>query len=210
MGPQIDSDKSVNIGVAAHITAASPGGPRYDGSLSPEERSSPENGVWLCQNCAKLVDNDPRQYPSDVLSDWKIEAETAAKLEIQRMRDDSQTKATLQSIPQLGPAWTKAFDLITRLRSILAGYQGTDSDAWKVLSENDEWIHENQVYLPEQFIAAWRALRQKVHRAVRLGEELPETSSELSNLQTELVSLTVQTVDDLEDSIKQLKERSGI
>src|SRR6266568_3374531 len=55
IGPQDDPTKAVNVGVAAHITAASPGGPRYDPGLSPEERRAPSNGIWLCQNCAKLV-----------------------------------------------------------------------------------------------------------------------------------------------------------
>jgi len=49
-GPQEDPTKAVSIGVAAHITAASEGGPRYDDSLSLEERSSVDNGIWLCQN----------------------------------------------------------------------------------------------------------------------------------------------------------------
>jgi hypothetical protein len=39
-GPQDDPGKAVNLGVAAHITAASIGGPRYDPDLVPEERSS--------------------------------------------------------------------------------------------------------------------------------------------------------------------------
>jgi hypothetical protein len=43
--PQDDPTKTVNVGVAAHITAASKGGPRYDPSLSKEERCSIENGM---------------------------------------------------------------------------------------------------------------------------------------------------------------------
>lgn len=61
-GPQTDSSKSLNLGVAAHITAASPGGPRYDPNLTPEQRRSPENAIWLCQTHAKLVDNDPTRF----------------------------------------------------------------------------------------------------------------------------------------------------
>jgi hypothetical protein len=57
-GPHEDVMKAVNVGVAAHITAAASGGPRYDKSLSSEQRKLIDNGVWLCQNCAKLVDND--------------------------------------------------------------------------------------------------------------------------------------------------------
>jgi hypothetical protein len=78
-GPQDDPSKAVNLGVAAHITAASPGGPRYDSSLSPEERSGHGNGIWLCQNCAKHIDNDPARYTVDVLRKWKTDAEAEAK-----------------------------------------------------------------------------------------------------------------------------------
>jgi hypothetical protein len=38
-GPQADVLKAINIGVAAHITAAAPGGPRYDSGLSAKERA---------------------------------------------------------------------------------------------------------------------------------------------------------------------------
>jgi len=78
-GPQDDPEKTVNIGVGAHITAASPGGPRFDPDLLPEERSGPSNGVWLCQNCAKLVDNDPTRFTVDLLKEWKTNAEADAR-----------------------------------------------------------------------------------------------------------------------------------
>src|SRR5262245_36974295 len=83
-GPQDDPGRAVNIGVAAHITAASPGGPRYDIALTQQQRESPENGIWLCQNCAKLVDNDPVKYPVDLIRAWKDEAEHAAALALER------------------------------------------------------------------------------------------------------------------------------
>jgi len=57
-GPHTEDDKALNVGVAAHITAASSGGPRYAPSLTLEERKGTGNGHWLCQSCAKLVDND--------------------------------------------------------------------------------------------------------------------------------------------------------
>src|SRR5207245_722745 len=69
-GPQIHPEKSLCIGVAAHITAASLGGPRFDPSLSEEQRKSPENCIWLCQNCAKLVDNDPVRFTEELLRHW--------------------------------------------------------------------------------------------------------------------------------------------
>jgi hypothetical protein len=78
-GPSIDPERSINVGVAAHICAASPGGPRYDESMSREDRSSATNGIWLCQKCAKLVDTDPGRYTVAVLARWKDEHE--AKIE---------------------------------------------------------------------------------------------------------------------------------
>ena len=75
-GPSSDPRKAINIGVAAHITAAAPGGPRYDATLSQEERKNPENGIWLCQKCAKLVDSDQQRYSSAILRKWKLIAES--------------------------------------------------------------------------------------------------------------------------------------
>ena len=82
-GPGLDPGRAVNVGVAAHITAASPGGPRYDPALSSAERSSAAKGVWLCQTCAKLVDSDVTRYNAGVLRQWKAKAEgqAAAMLE---------------------------------------------------------------------------------------------------------------------------------
>jgi hypothetical protein len=82
-GPQSDASKALNIGVAAHITAASKGGPRYDESLSPEERKSIDNAIHLCQNCGKLVDNDEKRYTADLLREWKKLSEQVALLDVE-------------------------------------------------------------------------------------------------------------------------------
>lgn len=82
-GPNLQPDKASRIGVAAHITAAAPGGPRYDPSLSSEERSSIRNGIWLCQNCARLIDVDPSRYTVLRLMGWKEDAERAALAELE-------------------------------------------------------------------------------------------------------------------------------
>ena len=61
-GPQLDPSGTLNVGVAAHIHAASEGGPRYLAEMSAKERGSATNGLWLCQSCAKLVDNDAARF----------------------------------------------------------------------------------------------------------------------------------------------------
>lgn len=78
-GPSMARGKRSCIGVAAHITAAQPGGPRYDPTLSQEKRSSIENGIWLCQSCARLIDMDSDRYPIHVLRHWKKQAEGRAR-----------------------------------------------------------------------------------------------------------------------------------
>jgi len=85
-GPQEDPTKVVNIGVAAHITAASTDGPRFDPSLKPDQRRSVKNGIWLCQSCAKLVDNDAIRYGADVLCQWKGQTERSAAQELEYRR----------------------------------------------------------------------------------------------------------------------------
>lgn len=75
IGPHTDPEKALSIGVAAHMAAASPGGPRFDPSMSSDERSGIENGIWLCQSCAKLIDSDTQRFPLETLRRWKILAE---------------------------------------------------------------------------------------------------------------------------------------
>lgn len=81
-GPAEAQDQTINVGVAAHITAASSGGKRYDDSLTAEQRSSVSNGIWLCQNCAKLIDSDVSRYPASLLRQWKKQAEKWAFISI--------------------------------------------------------------------------------------------------------------------------------
>jgi len=82
-GPTEDPRKALNVGEAAHISAAAEGGERYDPDLTREERRAPENGIWLCRRCAKLVDNDPARYTVELLLQWKGLAEQRALHELE-------------------------------------------------------------------------------------------------------------------------------
>jgi hypothetical protein len=77
-GPQVDDSKALNVGVAAHTVAASPGGPRFDADYAAEATRSQENGIWLCQTCAKLADSDVVRFPVGALREWKRTAEAEA------------------------------------------------------------------------------------------------------------------------------------
>lgn len=94
MGPNSNENKTTNIGVAAHITAASTGGPRFNGALTQGGRSSISNAIWLCQSCSKLIDSDVSKYTVLLLNNWKIEAErkTAARLNKQQVVSDDLTE----------------------------------------------------------------------------------------------------------------------
>ncbi len=82
IGPNTHKDKTTNVGVAAHIKAASVGGKRFDQNQTPEDRSSIENGIWLCQTCSKLIDSDENYYTCDLLLSWKTKAEEKASSDV--------------------------------------------------------------------------------------------------------------------------------
>lgn len=82
-GPNVNKNGYTNIGVAAHIKAAAPGGPRYDSNMTSQERSDITNGIWLCQSCSKLIDADPARYPVECLIEWKDLAEKTSQKAIE-------------------------------------------------------------------------------------------------------------------------------
>ena len=82
VGANAVQDGIITIGVAAHICAASPGGPRYDPAQTREARRGSDNGIWLCQNCGRLVDVDTQKFTVDVLTGWKRNAQERAFREL--------------------------------------------------------------------------------------------------------------------------------
>lgn len=92
-GANENPERVTSIGVAAHIAAAAKGGPRYDECMTPDERSSLSNGIWLCQSCSKLIDTDESRYTIDFLNKWKSIAEELAVLDLET---SSPTKDTVQ------------------------------------------------------------------------------------------------------------------
>lgn len=81
-GPTADPSRSLSIGVCAHITAASQGGPRFDERQTAKQRRSAENAIWLCQSCGTLVDRDTASYTVSLLKEWKQRAEDLAARDI--------------------------------------------------------------------------------------------------------------------------------
>lgn len=106
VGPHTAPEKVTNIGVAAHITAASVGGPRYNATLTEEERACVDNGIWLCQSCAKEIDSDTAKYTKPLLLQWKAEAERKAAERLNKQLGRSNiplpAEAHFELIPQNG------------------------------------------------------------------------------------------------------------
>src|SRR5580704_2606801 len=150
-GPQDDPTRSVNVGVAAHITAASPGGPRYDPDLLPQERSAPSNGIWLCQNDGKLVDNDAARFTVDVLMKWKLDAETEAKERVGRTYVSTTT--TTPTMLALGS--------IVRIAPIVP--REHEQSDYEVMKDSDESITFEKLGAQRR-IEIPKSLIEKVHR----------------------------------------------
>src|ERR1700722_2094091 len=77
VAPSIEDENKIQyIGIAAHITAAADGGPRFDINLSPEQRSGISNAIFLCSNCSVMIDkNKGIDYSVDTLKKWKKDHE---------------------------------------------------------------------------------------------------------------------------------------
>ena len=100
---QADDNKFIYIGKAAHITAASEGGPRYDESLSTEERKSITNGIFLCSNCAEMIDkNNGVDFSVETLKKWKEQHESWVSKNINLSTNNTSTVINVNSNNQSG------------------------------------------------------------------------------------------------------------
>lgn len=72
----VDDRSGALLGEMCHINAASPGGPRFDPSLSEEARSNNDNLIILCPTHHSLIDQDPETYSAAKLRSFKAEHES--------------------------------------------------------------------------------------------------------------------------------------
>lgn len=75
IGSTSDGDGEINLGTAAHICAAAPGGPRYDPNQTPTQRSSADNGIWMCKLHGTAVDAKDSKFTVKLLREWKAQAQ---------------------------------------------------------------------------------------------------------------------------------------
>lgn len=85
-----DDSKFLYNGVAAHITAASKDGPRYDDNLTSKERSSISNAIFLCGNCSIVIDkNNGIDFTTQELNEWKEQHEKWIRENLNKSIDNS-------------------------------------------------------------------------------------------------------------------------
>lgn len=65
--PQSAGDQPKATGKVAHITAASPGGPRYDASMPSKQRSSAGNLIYLCGPHHDAIDSQLEYHTCEFL-----------------------------------------------------------------------------------------------------------------------------------------------
>jgi hypothetical protein len=159
-GPQVDPRGTVNVGVAAHMSAASPGGPRYEPDLTAEQRCDSTNGIWLCQTCAKLVDNDSTRFSRLVLEGWKRAAERAAAVALTQGRSAEQGALPgLAKLERLRPA------LVEEMREDLRNHP--TSREFVVLKRG--WVYNSRGFYLAYYLDEHEDLEGKLQVLENLG-----------------------------------------
>ncbi|NVJ61640.1 MAG: hypothetical protein HWE27_14690 [Gammaproteobacteria bacterium] len=100
-----DKDKTLNLGVAAHICAAAPGGPRYNPDQTKDERRAYENGIWLCSTCSRLIDDDSASYPVALLNSWKSQTIEYVRSNVGKQmlpKEEIETRAISETLNYVG------------------------------------------------------------------------------------------------------------
>lgn len=127
-GPGPTAYTKSGSGTAAHIFSAAPGGPRGRGCLTDEEIRSPENGIWLCADHARLVDeNAGSAYTPETLLSYKALQESRVTREVQGLYAPI---GWIHSIRLLeSPVFASGQDVTLSKRNLLIGANGAGKTA---------------------------------------------------------------------------------
>jgi hypothetical protein len=101
-----EDEKVLYIGRAGHICAASEKGPRFDKTMTTEDRASINNAIFLCSNCADMIDdNGGTDYSVEKLKKWKFDHENWTRDNLNKSivsNNSSQTVFNVSSQNQTG------------------------------------------------------------------------------------------------------------
>lgn len=162
-GANDDPENYSNIGVAAHICAAAPGGKRYDTNMTSAERKDIQNGIWLCQSCSKLIDSDDIRYTVDLLHKWKQLSEEAAILELESASPAQNTERDISLIKFYVQCFDRpAFQDDIRQEGRMEDFDRAIEDTIIALRSSGHWM-----------ISAGLVCCKRTHAGGRMGVLLP-------------------------------------
>ena len=182
-GPGSTPDSTLSDGIAAHITAASPRGPRFDATLSTEQRISMENGIWACTKHGREIDSDANNYSVELLRGLKRQREEYARQELKYKELHEDRSAVLVEFPYVETI-QKLFEII----SPQTYTRTTTSSLRDLLSLSN---HPSQILdlASEVIIATWESypnisgiLSTILSNSINLWNPSPSTISKLQDL----------------------------
>lgn len=97
----IDQTSGTLVGELCHITASSPGGPRYDPAMPENERNEQSNLIILCPKHHYLVDSAPERYSSKTLLRMKADHEARVASILRLAPPDLGTQQTVDLARQV-------------------------------------------------------------------------------------------------------------
>lgn len=70
--------------------------------MTSPERSHISNGIWLCANCHKLIDDDPERYPPGLLFEWQLSHERSIASQLGKAAAQVRTHYEDRHLEELG------------------------------------------------------------------------------------------------------------
>lgn len=148
VGPSEEGPSAITlIGVAAHISAAAsgPGARRYDPTITAEQRSHIDNGIWLCASCGTLVDRDQDRFTVDDLRKIKRDHESSRRIGTLGAADEGDIIAIGPDIIALGCVLRSSPEA-TRIR-VSHFVNGSLRDLWSLTRAFATWPAERRYVL---------------------------------------------------------------
>jgi hypothetical protein len=186
IGPGHESSQALtNLGEAAHINAASALGPRYDEKMTVEERTSIDNGIWLCRQHARLIDSNYIVYSSETIRQWKLLAEETAYRNLKELsKDYPKTPTTLVAIGEtiiFEGIWkaVKNGDWIFKINSFLVG----NENYLKTFSPKGRSAEQNYIIVESEGDGRllkegidWELIEGELEICIKVEDKLPRTT----------------------------------
>ncbi|WP_422647330.1 hypothetical protein [Actinoalloteichus caeruleus] len=218
---------AVVLAEISHICAAQKGGPRYDASMTDDDRRAFPNLLLLCTYHHKLVDGEVTsiQYSVETLTDWKTAREGQMAVDLQGLTEDGledllgstlndiigETKVELtKAINDVEQVSRESANLLRVLVDETFKRPHLDAESVVSLAHSANALQGMMDYVPmlERSSSSLDALRDYVVLLQQSSQELNSMSDWVASLgtATENISHLQDYVTSLEQSCKVLNE----